>query len=64
MTIISKNTSTKCLQCIKHDNYKESHSCEKIKFNTYFLQIQVLLSKLSTDLDINAIMMVISQKFF
>ena len=38
MAIISENTSAKCLQCIKYDNSEGSHSSEKMRFYTYFLQ--------------------------
>ena len=65
MTITGENTSIKCLQCINVLNmiiHKESYSCEKMWLCTYFLQKYLLLSKFSTDLHINAIVMVISQK--
>ena len=45
MTIISENTSTKYFQCIKYNNsFKESHSCEKMQFYTYFPQKYVIES--------------------
>ena len=38
MTMIGEDTSTKCLQCINMMIHKESHSCEKMWFYTYFLK--------------------------
>ena len=60
VTVIGEDMSTKCLQysALNMIIHKESHSWEKVQFYTYFFLM------LSTDLHINAIMMVIRLKSF
>ena len=65
MTIIGENWYQQNAYSVSNKIiHKESHSCEKMRFYTHFLQKLVILSLLSTDLHINAIMMAISQMSF